>query len=253
MEEIDSGDESFIENDDHLLPGDDDDYDPRNERYLSSANGVEKGERIKMTNQFCDLLASDSLKFLRKVGTKAMGEWHVDYEALSNTLRQFEIEAIVQQKFGDLAPRLLRIVKDKVKIDEKQLSTIALLKQKDIRHVLTSMHKAGALDLQEVPKRLDRQPSMTFFLWCHNPGRAIGSLSQDLCKAICRIYQRLHHELEARKRLLDKAQRTDVRNKEAEYLSRDELQALRQIRLVEERLLAQSARLAESYSILMHY
>lgn len=245
-EEADSEDDDFVENDVNDLASDED-FDPNEQ------GSLQNGDRIKMVNRFCELFAMDSLKFLRKIGTRSMGEWQVDYSALSQTLRQLEIESMVQQKFGDLAPRLLRIVKDKIKVDEKQLSTIALLKQKDIRHVLTSLHEVGALDLQEVPKRLDRQPSMTYFLWFHNPARAVSCMAQDLCKGLARIHQRLQFELQNRKRLLDKSQRTDVRNKESEYLSKGELAELRKIRLVEEKLLAQSARLENSYSILIDF
>lgn len=211
------------------------------------------GERIKMLNRFLELFVSDSLSLLRKVGTRSMGEWQVDFPHLVNILCELEIESTIQQKFGDLAPRLLRIIKDKVKVDEKALSTVALLKQKDIRHILTALHEIDVLDLQEVPKRLDRQPSMTYFLWGHNQERATATLSASILRAITRVQQRLQHELSRNSRLLDKSQRTDVRNRESEYLSKEELISLRRIRAVEEKMLAQSARLANSYSILAEY
>lgn len=242
-----SADDSFIEYDMDELAADED-YDPDREPATPQS-----GEKIKLVNRFLELFATDSLKFLRKTGSRSMGEWHVDYDALAGTLRQLEIEALVQQKLGDLAPRLLRIVQDKIKVDEKQLSTTALLKQKDIRNILTALHEMGVLELQEVPKRLDRQPSMTFFLWFHNRERAVSALAQDLCRTMCRVHQRLRFELERRRRLLDKSMRTDVRNRESEYLSRGELAELRKIRGVEEKLLAQSSRLADSYAILVDY
>lgn len=243
--EADSDDEHFIIEDDPDLASDED-YDP-------DLGPTANGDRIKFVNMFLDLFAMDSLHFVRKVGSRFMGEWQIDFASLSRVLKQLEIESVIQQKFGDLAPRLLRIVKDKVKIDEKQLSTTALLKRKDIQHVLTSLHEIGVLDLQEVPKRLDRQPNMTIFLWYHNSERAISCLSQNLCKAMARVHQRLTHELQNRKRLLDKSQRTDVRNRESEYLSKGELSELRKIRNVEEKLLTYSSRLAHSYSILVDY
>ncbi|CCG80566.1 DNA-directed RNA polymerase III subunit rpc3 [Taphrina deformans PYCC 5710] len=240
-----SGADSFLEHDIDDLASDDDDFDEN--------APAQSGQRIKLVQQFLDLFANDSIGFLRRLSTRSMGEWTVDYPHLANTLRQLEIEALIHQKLGDLAPRLLRIVQAKVKVDEKQLSTTALLKSKDIRHILTALHEMGVLDLQEVPKRLDRQPSMTFFLWHHNQERAVSTLAQDLCKAMARVHQRLKHELQSRRRLLDKSQRTDVRNKESEYLSKQELAELRKIRSVEEKLLAQSSRLASSYSILVEY
>lgn len=243
--EADSDDEQFVIEDEKDQDSEDD-FDP-------DVQGQVGHDRINMVNRFLDLFAMDTFQFVRKVGTRAKGEWQIDFKALGNVLKQLEIESVIQQKYGDLAPRLLRIVKDKIKVDEKQLSGIALLKQQDIRHVLTSLLGAGVLDLQEVPKRLDRQPNMTFFLWFHNQQRAISCLSQDLCRSIARVHQRLTYEMRSRQRLLDKSQRTDVRNKEAEYLSRGELQELRKIRNVEEKLLVQSARLSHSYSILADY
>ena len=238
-------DEQFIDNDDDDLMSDDD-YDP-------SRTGDHDHGRVNMLIRFLELFAADSCHLIRKIGSRSMGEWQIDYPHLTNTLRTTEIETIVFQKYGHLAPRLLRIIKEKRKIDEKGLSSIALLRQKDIRHILTALHESDILELQEVPKRLDRQPSMTYFLWHHNEHRARISIARTLIKSMCRVQQRLQHELQLNVRLLDKAARTDVKNKEAEYLSKDELLSLRRIRGIEETLLSVASRLQNSYAILMEY
>lgn len=243
-----SDDENFIEHDINE-DNDKDDYVSNNK----AINGTGTN-RLNLVNRFLVRLASDSLHFVRKVGTKSMGEWQVDFNGLSNVLKQLEIERVIQHKFGDQAPRLLHILREKKKLDEKQFVMLAFLKQKDIRHVLTCLHQVGVVDLQEVPKKLsERISNTTLFLWFHNQRRAISCLSQDLCKANARVHQRLAFEIKNRQRLLDKSQRTDVRNKEAEYLSKGELQELRKIRLIEDLLLRQSGRLAHAYSVLVEY
>ncbi len=248
VEDDDEDEDDGIEEDDEEDDASEADYDERDEGHRKNS-----GERLKLLNRHLDTLAQDSSGFLRKVGSKSMGQWSVDSEALSRSLRATAMEGIVQQKLGSLAVRLLRIVRDKGKIDEKQLATLALLKQKDIRAHLTALHEMGLLDLQEVPKRLDRQPSMTFFLWYHKPERAIKTLSADLYKTMSRVYQRLATELDVRKRLIEKSQRTDVRDKEQEYLSKDELRELRRIRMVEEKLLGQVTRLDTLLMILRDF
>ncbi|ORY73891.1 RNA polymerase III subunit RPC82-domain-containing protein [Protomyces lactucae-debilis] len=179
--------------------------------------------------------------------------YEIDFELLGEVLRERQVEALVSQQLGPTAVRLLRIIKEKRKVDEKQLYAIALLQHKDIRQALTSLHQLGVLELQEVPKRLDRQPSLTLFFWFHKPEKAAMTLASELCLAMARIHQRLEALLKDKSRLLAKSKRTDVRHREAELMSPAELRDLKGVYAMQERLLCQCARAYQAYQSLVQY
>ena len=82
---------------------------------------IAKKKRMNLIKMHLEILAQDSYHFVNLEGTRALGEWSVDFAALTKTLKQVEFEKIIEQKFGGIATRLLRILQDKGKLDEKQV------------------------------------------------------------------------------------------------------------------------------------
>ncbi|KAL2314377.1 DNA-directed RNA polymerase III subunit rpc3 [Schizosaccharomyces pombe] len=199
--------------------------------------------KSKVLAQHLELLADCSLKFISKIGNRGMGEWAVNFTHLTDMLRAIEYENFIEQKFGERAIRLLRIIKDKGKIEEKQLANIALLRQRDLRTVLQAMAEIGALELQEVPRSSDRAPSKTFFLWFHRPDRAYSLLLDELYHVIARLYMRLRDERAQRAQLIEKAERIDIKGNEEQYLQKFEQAELKKLYSYEEKLLLQASRL----------
>ncbi|KAL9596304.1 MAG: hypothetical protein Q9179_004656, partial [Wetmoreana sp. 5 TL-2023] len=85
-------------------------------------------------------------------------KWAIPYSSLSKLLFQNALLAITTTRFGPLAGRLLHILcgaNDKniyPKLDEKMLVLLSLIPQKTMRTLLHNMHRAGHIELQEVPK-----------------------------------------------------------------------------------------------------
>lgn len=127
------------------------------------------------------------------------------------------------------------------------------MKQRDIRSKLLSLHDAGHIQLQEVPKSLDRHPNRTIFLWSFEPERAYNLLLNDTYKGMARAIQRLEREMDARKSLLAKATRTDVIGKEDEFLNKEEKAELAKIRNIQEKMWAQIFRMDRQVLILRDY
>lgn len=88
---------------------------------------LEKQKRIKLIKQHLLLLQEDSFKFLIGEGNRGMGEWSVNYKELGKTMRSIELEKIVEERFESTGTRLLRIIKDKGKLDEKQVTGLAIV------------------------------------------------------------------------------------------------------------------------------
>lgn len=217
--------------------GDYDEAEPEEDEELS---GVALSTAVSKQMQ---ILAASPLKFVQHVGTKGGGEWYVNFKEATENLRGSRYEQIIQWKYGRVAKRLLRAVKDKGKVDEKLLTNIALLPVKEILNHLHDLHSVGALDVQELPRTADRAASRTIFLWHHRSNRAYSLITQDIYKSLSRCFERVAAERQKLPILLSKLQREDVKGHEDEFLTEQEKADLKRLRVREEKLLVQMARL----------
>ncbi|KAK9447281.1 RNA polymerase III subunit RPC82-domain-containing protein [Limtongia smithiae] len=201
--------------------------------------------RIEHVNLHLSLLAlSQTMPFLTRIGSKGGGEWTIDFNVLSARARELEYESFIRRKFGNIAVRLLRIVRQHGRIDEKQLAQLALLPAKDIRSHLMAMHEIGALDLQEVPRGADRAPSKTFYLWFHKPESAYALMVQALLRTMARCYSRIIEERTRRPGIMSKLMRSDMQGDEGEAtLTAAEKDEIKRVRNAELRLFSQITRL----------
>ncbi|KAH0565621.1 hypothetical protein GP486_000979 [Trichoglossum hirsutum] len=218
-------------------------------------NSLVKNQKGRMAEikRHLQLLAEDSYRFVRSVGNRGLGEWTVDFDALTGILKQAELESIITERFDGVATRLVRILSEKGKLDEKQVSNISLLKQKEARAALTLLYESGFIQLQEVPRDANRQPSRTIYLWYFDMERCRQLVLQDCYKAMARCLQRANTEKQKMHPLLAKAERTDVVGREEHYLSKIERAALQSWKEKEERLLGQVARLDRLVGIFRDY
>ena len=216
----------------------DDDYidDPS----LSSARRT----RMQDIKKHLQLLAESTPPLLIQTGTRGLGEYAVPFDPLIRHVRLVELESLILSRFGPCALRITRILAEKgSKLDEKTISNLALVKQKEIRVTLTAMHEGGFLDLQEVPRDNSRAPSRTIYLWYYDPDRVRLRVLEDVYKCMARTLQRSRSEREALQGLLAKAERSDVKGNEETFLTNSERLALRTWGEKEERLLVQLGRL----------
>lgn len=221
----------------------DDDMDSKSDDMENSYS--ESGSKITLVNvsRHLDLLASSPYNFVIKAGNRGGGEWFVPFEELRETMKRVSYEQIIENKFGPLALRLFRIIKDKGMVNDELLARTALLRADTIAQLAATLHDFGALDLQEVPRSNDRTPVKTFFLWFHNPKRSYGIILQDMYKALSRMYKRILAERKEHPILLAKLDREDVKENEDMYLSAAEKQEIYELRSLEEKLLVQIDRL----------
>lgn len=196
-----------------------------------------------LVNQHLQLLADNSVKLLQNVGNKGGGEWFIPFKDLMDDVRRVTYDEIMENKYGTVATRILRVVREKGKVDEKMLTQLALIPAKDIRSNLTDLQNIGCLELQEIPRGVDRAPGRTFYLWFHRPHRAYTLLIEDLYRSMTRIYSRIQSERQRHLVLNAKLQREDVKDHEDEFLSLGEKEELRKMRQVEERLVIQLLRI----------
>ncbi|KAL4915589.1 DNA-directed RNA polymerase III subunit rpc3 [Aspergillus aurantiobrunneus] len=213
-------------------------------------NGTNRNFKI---DQHLSLLAQPPLNLTSKRLNGGILTWTVEFRHLARKLRHLELERIVEARYGDVALRVLRALQAKGKLDEKRLQEISLLPFKDLRQVLASMQTGGFVDLQEVPRDAQRQPSRTIYLWYYDPDRIRDSILQDTYKSMSRCLQRLRFERDRLKDFLEKTERSDVKGNEELYLSEGELEKLREWRAKESLLLGEVARLDDMVAVMRDY
>lgn len=214
---------------------------------------LDRQARILLVQQHMQLIEDDPANMVLKISNQGQGEWKVNFPALARDLIQIELENLFAARFGPLANRIIRILHARGKLDEKQVGTVGLIRQKDLRAKLTAMQEAGFVDTQEVPRDNSRQPSRTIYLWFFDQDRCRELLLNDTYKIMSRLLQRVKVEKEKVHSVIEKSERTDVRGHEDEYLSKAEKEALAEFREKEERLLAQVGRLDDLVALMRDF
>ncbi|EAW14685.1 putative DNA directed RNA polymerase III subunit Rpc82 [Aspergillus clavatus NRRL 1] len=218
------------------------------------ANGLSSGgNRTFEVDQHLCLLAQPPHNLTSKRIVSGLITWTVEFRHLARKLRHLELERMIEARYGDVALRVVRVLHAKGKLDEKRLQEISLLPFKDLRQVLASMQAGGFVDLQEVPRDAQRQPSRTIYLWYYDPDRICNSVLQDTYKAMSRCFQRLRFERNRLKEFLEKTERSDVKGNEERYLSEGELALLQQWKAKEALLIGEVARLDEMVAVMRDY
>ncbi|KAL1968733.1 hypothetical protein VTN77DRAFT_1559 [Rasamsonia byssochlamydoides] len=212
-----------------------------------------RSNRTHDIDQHLTLLAQPPHYFCSRRLSSGIPAWTVEYRHLARQLRHLEIERIVGTRYGSAALRVIRILLAKGKLDEKRLQEISLLSPKDLRQVLGGMQATGFVDLQEVPRDAQRQPSRTIYLWFYDPDRVCRNLLQDTYKAMSRCLQRIRFERNRLREFLDKTERSDVKGNEEKYLSETELKLLQQWRDKEALLLGEVSRLDDLVAVLRDF
>ncbi|KAK5111769.1 hypothetical protein LTR62_004689 [Meristemomyces frigidus] len=179
--------------------------------------------------------------------------WRVPFAALSKSLLDEELDATVAARYGKVPLRLARLLRDRGKLEEKAVAAIAMMRIKDVRSVMGEMQHQGLVDVQEVPKEGQRQPSKNLYLWYFDTQRVQALVLQQTYKAMARTLQRVQVEKEDYRAIIEKAERSDIRGQESEKLEQSERVQLRKWREIEERLLTQVARLDDVVSVLRDF
>ncbi|OJD14009.1 DNA-directed RNA polymerase III subunit rpc3 [Emergomyces pasteurianus Ep9510] len=209
--------------------------------------------RVYELEQHLSLLAQEPNIFSTRSMHSGMITWAVEFRRLARRLRHLELERIIESRFGTIAVRVIRVLAAKGKLDEKLLQEISLMASKELRQVLARMEAAGFVDLQEVPRDAQRQPSRTIYLWFFNADRVATMVLEDTYKCMSRCLQRIAVERNRLKFFLEKTERTDVKGNEEKYLSPAELKTLKEWRDKEALLLGEVGRLDELVAVLRDY
>jgi DNA-directed RNA polymerase III subunit RPC3 len=195
------------------------------------------------------ILADYSPPLVRKCGSGGLGEWTVDFDEIIKSMQENEMDSIIRQRFGVVGSRIVKILKQKGKLEEKQIQKFGLMKMKDIRTKLVALQMSGFAEIQEVPRDTNRAALRMMFFWFYDPDRARMIVLEHLYKTMSRCIQVLKAEKHEERDILAQAERTDIRGQEAEFLPPDRLERLQWIRDKEKKIFTQIGRLDEMVAI----
>ncbi|KAF9363954.1 RNA polymerase III subunit C82 [Mortierella sp. NVP85] len=159
--------------------------------------------------KYIEILESDLMRILRRDAGRS-GQYIVHLKAATKILKRTLIQDIVSSRFGMPYVRIMNMLLEKGKLEEKQISRFSMMPVKDVREKLTTLCTFGVLNLQEVPKTTDRTPSRTFYLWEVLLDRASDAMVNRLYHTMANLRQRRFVEKARRAVLLEKCERTDV-------------------------------------------
>jgi DNA-directed RNA polymerase III subunit RPC3 len=191
-----------------------------NGHHKHRVNGAPGEDRMVKHN--LAVLAEGSFTFLLQ-DTNDTSSWYIDKLKFNKFVWDKEMYRLIGETLTEPTLRIVRMLADKGKLDEKAMQEIGLLNPKELRKCLAALQRVGFLELQEVPKDPHRLPKNTFFLYFYDPERVRKVFVEKLYKAMARMYQQLHLERIKIASTLGKLDRLDI-GSEVEILSAAELQ-----------------------------
>ncbi|KAG6833478.1 hypothetical protein H0H87_006050 [Tephrocybe sp. NHM501043] len=175
----------------------------------------------------------------------------VEFDIIGRRLRRRVIESVARERHGVEGVRILSLLMDTGKMDEKQVSKIVMMAPKDVRPLLAALAADSLISTQEVPKSADRNPTRTFYLWYVDLDKAHSAILGSLYKTLYNIRMRRRAEIDASevKAVLEKRERSDVSQDES-LLSRLERDILKEWDTKQRRLTVLETRVEETVFIL---
>lgn len=208
MEEQDENDDD----DDDMMDFDEDDSDPRSITYIQS---------------HLRLLAKSSIPFLQE---SKPGVYHIPYTKIMESLRSTNYTYVIASTLGPSAVRICRCIAANKLVSEKVINSTALMKEKDIRSTISSLIKYNVVEIQEVPRTVDRSAARAVFLFRIKEKHSYAFMRQNLEWNIANLLHKKEVLKNNNSTLLMKANREDVRGREAELLLPSELNQLKMIK-----------------------
>ncbi|MCO5549725.1 hypothetical protein L7F22_003198 [Adiantum nelumboides] len=87
----------------------------------------------------------------------------VEYRNAARLMRYAILRTVIEAQFGANGLRVITLLQDLGKLDEKQISKVCLISMSETRDVCARLFAAGLLSLQEIPKASERVAARSFF------------------------------------------------------------------------------------------
>jgi DNA-directed RNA polymerase III subunit RPC3 len=207
-------------------------------------------DRPTQLRQHLLLLAESAQRFVRHCGPE---EWTVDFEPLMRSLREAELDTVIERKCGRQGLRLVRILRAKGKLEEKALPNVALMRKPELQQKMLEMQSAGFVSVQEVPRDLKADVKKSFFLWFCDVERSLNHMLANSYTTMVHCMQVLDALRHKERDVLDTTKRTDVRGREKDRMRKEYYERYSRYLDCERKLFAQMMRLDDLVSVLRDF
>ncbi|KAK3320711.1 RNA polymerase III subunit RPC82-domain-containing protein [Cercophora scortea] len=207
-------------------------------------------DRPALLRQHLLLLAESTQRFVRHCGHN---DWTVDFVPLMRTMRESELDVVIERTSGREGLRLVRILRSKGKLDEKALPNVALMRKAEIQQKMLEMQTAGFVDIQEVPRDNKADVKKSFFLWFCDSDRSLRRLLDNSYKTMLRCIQVLEVLRQKDKDVLMLTKRSDVRGQEKDVMEKVYYDRYSRFLANEKKLFAQIMRIDDLVSLIRDY
>lgn len=207
---------------------------------------------LASAKHFLAILLEHPYNIIYRASNESNGEWTVDIDSLIRKMMQNEIEKVISARFGTTAARIVRILYERGRLEEKHILPVALERAKEMRALLSELLEAGVLELMEVPGHNVKARDKSTWLWSFDQERVRGMVLEDTYKAMARLMQRIKvekgkYDIEIERReILEAEGRLGALNKREKY-------KLGEWERVEEMLLLQVSRLDDAVMVLRDF
>ncbi|ODQ44690.1 hypothetical protein PICMEDRAFT_36723 [Pichia membranifaciens NRRL Y-2026] len=191
------------------------------------ANNSENGEILTLILQHLKLLTIDKkLSFLIET---TPGQFYVPFTMLQGQLPDYHMKQIVRTIFGNSSLRILNCIEEKRLIEEKNIAKSVLMREGDVRKMISVLIKFGLVEIQEIPRTADRSAMRGIFAFKVNKNYQRGKSMLGKCFMfnMGEVLEQMEQIKMENKILLDKISREDVRGHEVELLLESELAQLK--------------------------
>lgn len=186
----------------------------------------EENSSLKILRQHFELMVNNTIPFLL---LKANGSYYVPFADLTKQLKSFTYLYMIKSVFGLNEFKVLNCIINGKLIDEKTLINLTLLQENLLRMAVNRLFKIQAIEIQEIPKTLDRQANRSAFAYRLNTKNSLSLIEANLVNEMATLYTSIRDLKVKNKLLLSKVKREDIKGREAELLLSNELNQLKWI------------------------
>jgi DNA-directed RNA polymerase III subunit RPC3 len=200
--------------------------------------------KTRVVDKHIRTLSDHPFHFVTWHSRAGLSQWHIEFEEIAQAMIQHEIETTIaagterDRKYG---VKLVRALKKKGKLDERQMGNVMMMPAAEIRSVVNGLTVRGFVQTQEIPKVERREAKHSIHLIWFDRQRAREKLLHETYKGMVRTLQRLA------------AERSDVKGEEEKWLSQMELGELRRWKGIQDKLLLQLFRMDEVVAVLRDF
>ena len=216
-------------------------------------DGPAPDSRMELMRKHLLVLAESKYRFVRHCGFEGRGKWTVDFDRLMRKLRAAEVDAYIEQSFGRQGLRLTRMLREKGKVEEKNLTLTVHMTMTHIQEKFLALQMAGVVDVQEVPKDNSRTANRTLFFWYFDGDRAEAQLLDSVYKGMVRCLQVLQVERHRERNILSFVERRDVQGQEEEVMTPEHYNKYNRHLELQNKLLGQVMRLDDIAGVLRDF